>query len=694
MATVIGTLKYNTDLDTGGVEKGSSKVKSMLGDIGKTAAGFVLGGAISKAPGQLLDMAKAAAEDEASMLRLDKSLQNYLVTQNNGADISELGAEFSELKDDMDELISQGQKLAFSDDEVRDSMQFLLAATDDYGESAKRQKAAMDLARGANIPLATATKMLGKLNAENVEVFKKLGITLGEDATEADALAAVQKKFAGQAKEYGKSTAGQFAQAGIAISEIKESIGYALLPVLAKLGQAATKYLPMVQEFIGELSETISKKLVPIVETAAEVITTKIVPALLAFAQTNVLPTLQNIADAIMNVIIPAVSQFAMWVSDKLKGPLESVINFLGGKDEVLKALGIAIAIVTTAVIAWTVAQTALNLILAVSPFGLILAAIVALVAVAVLIVRNWDDITAAFQRWLDKHPAIMDAFNKIKDVGQTIVDWITGDFVPAVKKIYETIAEWVGKAIDFVTDNWDKIQAVIEPALNTLGTIVEGAWKQIQTTFKTAFGIIEGLLDVFIGVFTGDWDRAWEGVKRIAQTAWNGIKETVSNGIGLIRGLAGIAGDAGRALGSAILEGIKNGIVGAAGFAWDLASGLVSAVKNLINAHVIDRINRALEFTIVMPGDIPNFHVNPPDIPRLAEGGIITRAMLAQVGEGNRPEAVIPLDRIDSVLGDLQPAGNSYFISALDARSFEQYLEQNMGVLVPVMNRYNERRR
>lgn len=55
--------------------------------------------------------------------------------------------------------------------------------------------------------------MVGKVNEENVEAFKRLGITIGEEAVETEALAAVQAKFAGQADTYAKSTAGQMEQA-------------------------------------------------------------------------------------------------------------------------------------------------------------------------------------------------------------------------------------------------------------------------------------------------------------------------------------------------------------------------------------------------------------------------------------------------------------------------------------------------
>lgn len=230
-----------------------------LGGIAQTAAGFALGGALTQLPGALLDMAQGAAADEQATMRLSQSITN-------------LGGDFDSIMGKVNDAIGAGQKLAFSDDDVRDSFQFLAAATGDADEALRRQKAAMDLARGANIPLATATKMLGKLNEENIEVFKKLGITLGDNATEASALAAVQAKFGGQAEAFANSTAGQFEQAKIAMAEIQESIGSALLPVLAKVGGVLAENLPAIQEWVGAFAGGVANIVGPALESLAPLV--------------------------------------------------------------------------------------------------------------------------------------------------------------------------------------------------------------------------------------------------------------------------------------------------------------------------------------------------------------------------------------------------------------------------------------
>lgn len=250
-----------------------------LGSVGKIAGGFVLGSGLLKAPGALLDMAKGAAEDEQATARLNKTLENLAAVDNM--------LTFPELQAAVDNLIAKGGDLAFSDDEIRDSLQSLIAATGSADESMVRLAAAQDLARGANIPLATASKMLGKLNEENVEVFKKMGITLGENATEADALALVQQKFGGQADAYAQSTAGQFEVAQIKIAEAKEALGAQLLPVLTTVaGFMVGSVIPAIEGFVNNIGK-IEPYLLPIgvaVGTMAAAIGIALIPSLVAWA--------------------------------------------------------------------------------------------------------------------------------------------------------------------------------------------------------------------------------------------------------------------------------------------------------------------------------------------------------------------------------------------------------------------------
>ena len=110
---------------------------------------------------------------------------------------------------------------------------------------------------------------------------------------------------------------------------------------------------------------------------------------------------------------------------------------------------------------------------------------------------------------------------------------------------------------------------------------------------------------------------------------------------------------NAGKALGSAMLDGIKDGLSGTVGFVTAVGGELLSALKTMVNAAIIDPINRALEFHIggSILGKDWGIDINPPDIPHLASGGIVTRPTLALIGEAG-PEAVIPLSAANRSIG------------------------------------------
>ena len=224
-----------------------------LGNLASIAGGFALGGGLLQLPGLMMDMAKSAAEDERATARLQQSLRN-------------LSGDFATNLASVNAAIDAGQKLAFSDDDVRDSFQYLAAATGDADEALRRQAVAMDLARGAGISLEQASKMLGKMNDQSADAFRKLGIEIKKGTTEAEALAIVQAKFAGQADTYASSTAGQFEAAQLAFDEAKESLGAGLLPVMAIFATTLAMVLPQVQGLVGSLSE----KLAPAVQGLLE----------------------------------------------------------------------------------------------------------------------------------------------------------------------------------------------------------------------------------------------------------------------------------------------------------------------------------------------------------------------------------------------------------------------------------------
>jgi hypothetical protein len=208
-----------------GMDESEKKVGRLQGTFNKGAtAARIFGGVLaSSVVGELSDAANAAAQDEANVLKLKQAVENAGDSWEDNIAIIE-------------ERIRKGQDLAFTDTQTRDSLALLVAQTGSLEEGLKRQSLAYDLARGTGMDLIVASKLLGKVTDENVNVLAKYGINV-EKGSDATALfAAVQQKFGGQAEVYGKTTAASIFKVKDSVDEWKESIGASLGPAQGLIG--------------------------------------------------------------------------------------------------------------------------------------------------------------------------------------------------------------------------------------------------------------------------------------------------------------------------------------------------------------------------------------------------------------------------------------------------------------------------
>jgi hypothetical protein len=216
------------------------KTGSNFGKLNSTVKGFALGGGLLAAGSVMLDMAQAAAEDAASVERLNQAVINA-----EGSIQGHAAA--------LDEAVAAGQRLAFSDDQTRAALALMTAQTGDADEAMRRLSTAQNLARGAGIDLATAAKLIGKTSDENTTALSRMGIAVKDAATAQDVLNAVDAKFAGQAGAYAATDAAKFDRMADSIDEAKEAIGTGLLPVMAQMAEHVTTAANAVQTLVSAM---------------------------------------------------------------------------------------------------------------------------------------------------------------------------------------------------------------------------------------------------------------------------------------------------------------------------------------------------------------------------------------------------------------------------------------------------------
>lgn len=165
------------------------------------------------------DAVKGAIDEEAGIARMTQALKANVPAWDGNTKAIEAA-------------IKVREALAFSDDELRDSFGRIVAATHDVERAYAVQAVAMDLARFKNIDLVTASEALVRVEGGQFRLLAGLGIQIRDNATQTEALAAVQAVAGGQAVEFGNTTAGAMKAAGVAVDDLAEDIASGLAPAI------------------------------------------------------------------------------------------------------------------------------------------------------------------------------------------------------------------------------------------------------------------------------------------------------------------------------------------------------------------------------------------------------------------------------------------------------------------------------
>jgi len=190
---------------------------------------------------------------------------------------------------------------------------------------------------------------------------------------------------------------------------------------------------------------------------------------------------------------------------------------------------------------------------------GGISAPVVAVIAVVAALVAAFVHLWRTNEDFRNKITAIWEQIKSIfSGFCQGIVDRINAlgfDF----KNITEVI-----KAV------WDGLCKFLKP-------VFEGQFQQIANTFKAVTDIILSILDIFVGIFTGDWSRVWDGIKGIFSVVWNFIKDTLKNALNMICGIFGTDLGEVKEFWVNVWTSIKNFFVNI----WNSITGFISGVLN-----------------------------------------------------------------------------------------------------------------
>jgi phage-related protein len=273
----------------------------------------------------------------------------------------------------------------------------------------------------------------------------------------------------------------------------------------------------------------------------------------------------------------------------------------------------------------------------------------------------------------------------------------LVGKVVDGIKLIWENIL------VPFI--NWaiNKILPILGPIIEKLGSAFIDFGSLVADVIKGVLDVLGGIIDFLIGVFTGDWEKALEGLKEIFKGIWEIITSIIetfdkylqdafttdwTESFGILGGaLNGFLKSC-----SEIWDGVKEVFAGINEFiqgvfsgdwekAWsgikDIFGGIFDIIKGMATAKlnaVIGIINAAINKLNTVSVDVPSwapiaggqhFGVNIPNIPYLAKGGIVDSPTLSMIGEAGK-EAVVPLENNTEWMDKLATAVGTVVVNSM----------------------------
>ena len=112
--------------------------------------------------------------------------------------------------------------------------------------------------------------------------------------------------------------------------------------------------------------------------------------------------------------------------------------------------------------------------------------------------------------------PAAQTAWEALKTTVSTVFEAIKGFWEDTLKPAFEAIKTFLDETL----------KPIFESTFEAIKTTVDTSLKAIDDLWnKTVKPIYEGIVTFFSGVFTGDWTKAWDGIKEIVQGVWDAIQ-------------------------------------------------------------------------------------------------------------------------------------------------------------------------
>lgn len=544
-------------------------IQGAIGGLGKVALGVAAGGVAVLGAGVVGLGALIADSVGEAMAAQDVLAQlDTVLTSTGGAagvtkdQVLELAGAFQATTKFSDETIISGENMLLTFTNIGKDVfplatETMLDMSQALGQDLKGS--AIQLGKALQDPIqgVTALRRAGvNFSDAQQDIIKSLVETGRLEEAQKFILQELQKEFGGSAEAAGKTFGGQLEILKNKLSDVKEGIGMAVMPVLQKLvDRVITPAIPIIQslaekfgDFITRLSE--SGALDRFVSGVGEVIS-RVTGLAGAFMETG---------GALAGGLREGIGNAIQWVQEKLElfqPAFEGIITFIQTNGP-----GLAATFQNTF---GKLAEIGRNLLDRIIPF----------------LAEQLQKITD----WANENGPLIQAFAAVIGEGFGLLMEQVAGLWSVIEPILGGLIDLilgVGKAImQMVTGDW-------QGAWETLNATMDAAGAALTTAITALWTWITGWFQLNIQLVQQHWGGLWESIKTALSDAWTSIvtriEEAGASVAGALQAVWDSAVETVRGyisrfleLGGNIIQGVIDGIRNAAG-------GLIGALRDVID--------------------------------------------------------------------------------------------------------------
>lgn len=346
---------------------------------------------------------------------------------------------------------------------------------------------------------------------------------------------------------------------------------------------------------------------------------------------------IKTVFEAIGKIIDKIAPQFANLADQLANGNIDTD-KWVKVGEAIAKIIAVIVGVVAAVKTVIAVVRTVTSVVKGVSavisfvssPVGLVILAIMALIAVGILLYKNWDKIKAfAIRIWTAIKDFFVNIFTSIGNFFTSIWEGISTFF----SSVWNGIKETVSGAVSAV---WETISTVFSTIWEFISGVATNIWTAITTAFTNILSGITGTIgNIKDSIVTG-FTAAIDWIKSLPAQALQWGADIINN----------------------IVEGIK----GAVGKVGEAVSGVASKIKGFLGFSEPDE------------GPLSDFHTYMPDMIDLMTKGI-------SAGKAKVRDALGALTGDMSIMAQANVASPTTARTAMGSNSVSKSVVQNVNI-------------